>query len=160
MKVLWAPWRMGYVVGDAPPPGSCIFCDLPGAGNDRENLVLSADEHSVVMMNRYPYSNGPVMVAPRMHGADLGALAAGPYAHVMERLRQTAAIVEKALSCHGMNVGLNLGEVGGAGIDTHLHWHIVPRWEGDTNFMPVIGDTKVMPQHLLESYDRLAVHFR
>ncbi len=150
---------MSYVVGEKPPEGSCIFCDLPGAGEDRENLILKADDDCIVMMNRYPYNNGHLMIAPRRHTADLGALEADVYGRLMESLRGAAAIVVRALSCDGMNVGLNLGAVAGAGIDTHLHWHIVPRWGGDTNFMPVVGDTKVMPQHLLESYDLLAPHF-
>lgn len=150
---------MAYVASEKPPPGSCIFCDLPGAGDDRENLVLSADDDTVVMMNRYPYNNGHLMVAPRVHTAELGALAPGPYVHLMERLRVAAAIVAEALGSDGMNIGLNLGKTAGAGIDTHLHWHIVPRWDGDTNFMPVVGETKVMPQHLLASYDLLAPRF-
>lgn len=150
---------MSYVVGEKPPPGSCIFCDLPGAGDDRENLILETRDDYVVLMNRYPYNNGHLMVAPRAHTADLGEIPPGAYASLMEALRRAAAIVREVLSCDGMNIGLNLGRVAGAGIDTHLHWHIVPRWDGDTNFMPVVGETKVMPQHLLESYDALAPRF-
>ena len=150
---------MNYVVGDKPPPGSCIFCDLPGAGADRENLILKTNADCVVLLNRYPYSNGHLMVAPRTHVADLGALEAPVYGRLMEELRNAAEVVRKALSPHGLNIGVNLGKAAGAGIDTHLHWHIVPRWEGDTNFMPVVADIKVMPQHLLESYDQLATYF-
>lgn len=150
---------MSYVVGEKPPAGSCIFCDLPGEGNDRANLVLASDEDCVVMMNKYPYNNGHVMVAPRMHTADLGALSAEAYGRLMEMLRRAAGIVQSTFSCDGMNVGLNIGKGAGAGIDSHLHWHIVPRWDGDTNFMPVVGETKVISQHILESYDQLALHF-
>lgn len=150
---------MSYILGEKPPPGSCIFCDLPGAGDDRNNLILTSDDDYVVMMNRYPYNNGHIMVAPRLHTADLAEVDAAAYARLMEMLRHAMAAVRSALSCDGMNVGLNVGKVGGAGIDSHLHWHIVPRWEGDTNFMPVVADTKVMPQHILESYDALHPHF-
>lgn len=150
---------MSYILGEKPPPGSCIFCDLPRAGKDRENLILTSDDSCVVMMNRYPYNNGHVMVAPRLHTADLGEIDADAYGRLMETLRHAMSAVRAALACDGMNVGLNVGKVGGAGIDAHLHWHIVPRWEGDTNFMPVIADTKVMPQHILESYDALLPHF-
>ncbi|MDG2303813.1 MAG: HIT domain-containing protein [Candidatus Binatia bacterium] len=150
---------MSYVVGEKPAPDACFFCDLPGAGDDRENLILATDDRCVVMMNRYPYNNGHLMVAPREHTAELGVLDPETYAHVMEMLRRTAGIVRTALACDGMNIGLNLGKVAGAGVDSHLHWHIVPRWNGDTNFMPVVAETKVMPQHLLACYDQLAPHF-
>jgi len=150
---------MTYVASEKPSAGSCIFCDLPGAGDDRANLILSADDATVVMLNRYPYNNGHLMIAPRAHTADLGALEPEAYARLMERMRGAAAVVREALQPDGINIGLNLGKVAGAGIDTHLHWHVVPRWDGDTNFMPVIADVKVMPQHLLESFDRLVAYF-
>ena len=150
---------MDYIVGEKPPPGACIFCDKPGANADRENLILRTDADCVVLLNRYPYSNGHLMVAPRAHTADLKALDGRVYGRLMEELRGAAGIVQKALAPHGLNIGLNLGKAAGAGIDTHLHWHIVPRWEGDTNFMPVVADTKVMPQHLLASYDQLVPYF-
>jgi ATP adenylyltransferase len=111
------------------------------------------------MLNRYPYNNGHLMVAPRRHTADLDRLSAPARTDLAETLRLAIGIVRRVLRPSGMNVGLNLGEVAGAGIADHLHWHVVPRWAGDTNFMPVIADTKVMPQHLLESYDTLAPHF-
>ncbi|MBM4269546.1 MAG: HIT domain-containing protein [Deltaproteobacteria bacterium] len=151
---------MTYVAGDAPPPGSCIFCDRPKASDARENLVVHTAADTVVMLNRFPYNPGHLLVAPRSHVADLGALGASDFAALMERLRDAAAILKRELRPDAMNVGLNLGRVAGAGIDAHLHWHIVPRWDGDTNFMPVTAATKVIPQHLHETWDKLAPHFR
>lgn len=151
---------MSYVVGEKPAANSCIFCDLPDRGTPRDDLVLSADEHVVVMMNRYPYNNGHIMVAPRAHTADMDLIEGPAYAALNETVRRAASVLRDALTPDGMNIGLNLGRTAGAGIDSHLHWHLVPRWDGDTNFMPVIGETKVMPQHLSESFDLLAPYFR
>lgn len=151
---------MSYVVGEKPAANSCIFCDLPGRGTPRDDLVLFCDEHVVVMMNRYPYNNGHIMVAPRAHTADMDLIEGPAYAALNEAVRRVARVLRDALTPDGMNIGLNLGRTAGAGIDTHLHWHLVPRWDGDTNFMPVIGETKVMPQHLSESFDLLAPYFR
>jgi ATP adenylyltransferase len=158
-EVLWAPWRMTYILGARGPADECIFCDRPAHGDPRENLVLAADADTCVMLNRYPYNNGHLMVAPRAHVADLALLDAGSFVKLMERLRFAAGVLQRALKPDGMNVGANLGKVAGAGVDAHLHWHIVPRWTGDTNFMPVIAEVKVMPQHLLESYDALKTYF-
>jgi ATP adenylyltransferase len=156
---------MSYGAGDPVARGpsgggtGCIFCDLPRQDDLRESLVLAADDHSVVLLNRYPYNNGHLMVAPRRHAADPGDLDAASYDALMESLRGAIAVVRRVLKPDGMNVGANLGAVAGAGIEAHLHWHVVPRWAGDTNFMPVIADVKVMPQHLLASYDQLRPHF-
>jgi ATP adenylyltransferase len=158
-EVLWAPWRMTYIDSARGEPEVCIFCDRPARGDRRENLVLHADEWVSVMLNRYPYNSGHLMVSPRSHTADFSALGREEFAALMEKFRAATAILREALSPDGMNVGANLGKVAGAGFDAHLHWHIVPRWNGDTNFMPVVADVKVMPQHLLETYDRLAPRF-
>jgi|SRR5581483_1723951 len=149
---------MAYVGADRAPSG-CIFCELPRAGDARENLVLEAGPDAVVMLNRFPYNNGHLMVAPRRHTGDLAELSDGEYRGLMDRLRAAVAIVQRVLTPDAMNVGANLGRDAGAGIADHLHWHVVPRWAGDTNFMPVIGDVKVMPQHLLASWDQLRPHF-
>ena len=157
-RVLWAPWRMAFI-RSAKRPG-CIFCGInPRTPDLRERLVLAVTRHSVVMLNRYPYNNGHLMIAPRRHTADFDRLSAAARVDLAETLRRSIAIVRRALRPDGMNVGLNLGQIAGAGIADHLHWHIVPRWSGDTNFMPVIAETKSMPQHLLESYDSLAPRF-
>jgi ATP adenylyltransferase len=111
------------------------------------------------MLNKYPYTNGHLMVAPHRHTADLTALSDEEYAELMQEVRSAVAILKKAMQPQGINVGINLGVCAGAGIADHLHWHAVPRWAGDTNFMPVIGSVRVMPQHLLENYDRLLPYF-
>jgi ATP adenylyltransferase len=155
---LWAPWRMEYV-GDQGPKPACIFCELPQSPDLRTALVLSVEEHFVVMLNRFPYNNGHLMVAPRQHTADLAEISTDGYQALMSGLRRACDVVGEVLSPDGMNVGINLGAVAGAGIADHLHWHIVPRWNGDTNFMPVLAETRVMPQHLEASYDMFHPHF-
>jgi ATP adenylyltransferase len=122
-------------------------------------LVLTQSRHAVVMMNKYPYNNGHLLIAPKQHENSLAGLAPEEYSDLSEVLRRAVDIVKTVLNPGGVNVGMNLGKCAGAGIEDHLHWHIVPRWEGDTNFMPVIGETRVMPQHLADSYDRLQPHF-
>ena len=157
MEVVWAPWRMSFIA--AGKETGCIFCRKPRHPDPRESLVLAITAKSVVMMNKYPYNNGHVMVAPRKHAADLDRLTLSERRDLAETLRVAMGILRRELRPEGMNVGLNLGAVAGAGVPGHLHWHVVPRWHGDTNFMPVIAETKVMPQHLLESYERLRPRF-
>ena len=157
MQVLWAPWRMVYV-GGAREERGCIFC--PAADEDpRDRLRLGSTGHSLVMLNRFPYQSGHVMVAPRRHTADLAALPPAEHADLAETLRRAIAALDAALHPEGFNVGMNLGAAAGAGVVDHLHWHVVPRWSGDTNFMPVLADVKVIPQHLLETWDRLRPAF-
>ena len=157
MEILWAPWRMTYV-GAAREERACIFCAAP-TGDPRDRLLLGTTIHSLVMLNRFPYQSGHLMVAPRRHTADLPALSATEHADLAETLRRALAVIGDALRPEGFNLGMNLGACAGAGFADHLHWHIVPRWTGDTNFMPVLADVKVVPQHLLETYDRLRVAF-
>ncbi|MEW6271226.1 MAG: HIT domain-containing protein [Thermodesulfobacteriota bacterium] len=158
-QVLWAPWRMTYVEGESPRTKGCIFCDLPAHGDPRENLVLHADDDAVVMLNRYPYNSGHLMVAPRRHAGDPLELAPEAWAGLMEHLRRALAALRETFRPEGVNVGANLGAAAGAGIADHLHWHLVPRWPGDTNFMPVLAEVKVVPQHLLATYDLLKRHY-
>lgn len=153
MKVLWAPWRM--TLFSAPKRKGCIFCDLPRSDDLRAVLVLAVTRSSLVMLNRYPYNSGHLMVAPHRHTADLGRLTRAERGEMHDVLMHTIEILSRELAPDGMNVGMNLGAAAGAGIADHLHWHVVPRWMGDTNFMPAIGSVKVMPQHLLNTYDRL-----
>ena len=153
MDVLWAPWRMAYI--EAPKSEqACIFCAAT-TGDPRDRLLLGGTAHSLVMLNRYPYQNGHLMVAPRRHTADLPELGADEHGDLAETLRRALASLGDAFHPEGFNVGMNIGACAGAGVRDHLHWHIVPRWAGDTNFMPVLADVHVMPQHLLETYDRL-----
>jgi ATP adenylyltransferase len=160
MDRLWAPWRMPYILAEADKRevGGCIFCDLPAQGADRhrENLILACGQRALVILNRYPYTNGHLMVVPRAHVADPSLLAVEDYRVVTELLRRTTAALRQAVSPHGLNLGMNLGRVAGAGIDEHCHYHVVPRWSGDTNFIAVTGDTKVISEGLLETYDRIA----
>jgi ATP adenylyltransferase len=157
MDVLFAPWRMAYIGGPKEP--GCIFCTKPEADDLKTALVLARPQHAVVMLNRYPYGNGHVMVAPRRHTADLSALAADEHGALAETLRRSAALLQGLFHCDGMNIGMNLGSAGGAGIADHLHWHIVPRWIGDTNFMPLIAEVRSIPEHLEALWVRLRPMF-
>ncbi|MGH7772566.1 MAG: HIT family protein [Candidatus Binatia bacterium] len=159
MKPLWAPWRMTYIEDDTKKEG-CIFCDKFKGADARSTLVLAQTAHSVVMLNKYPYNNGHLLLAPKRHAGRLSSLLLEEYADLSQALRGSVDILLKVLKPGGINVGMNLGRCAGAGVEDHLHWHVVPRWEGDTNFMPVVGEVRVMPQHLLESYDRLSPFFR
>jgi ATP adenylyltransferase len=158
MDQLWAPWRM-ELIQKGEPQGGCIFCDLPRKTNDRENLILGRTANTFAILNKYPYNNGHLMVVPRTHTGDLHGLPEAEWQELNTMLRAALKIVQDAYKPHGANVGINLGRVAGAGIADHAHWHVVPRWNGDTNFMPVLGLTKVMIEHLYESWDRLRPAF-
>jgi ATP adenylyltransferase len=131
-------------------PAGCIFCEFPAApeADDRKNLVVHRTRHAFVVLNRFPYTSGHLMVVPRRHGADLDALPPEEWADLQESLRRAAAVLRAAYRPDGLNVGMNLGQAAGAGIVDHLHWHLVPRWRGDNNFMPVLADVRVMVDHL------------
>jgi ATP adenylyltransferase len=137
------------------PQKGCIFCELPRAGDDRANLILGRSRNAFAILNRFPYTNGHLMVVPRAHAKELHALSREEHDELGEKLRVAVRLVGEAYAAEGYNLGMNLGRVAGAGIADHLHWHVVPRWNGDTNFMPVLGDTKVMIEHLSASWDRL-----
>ncbi len=159
-KPLWAPWRMEFI--RAEKPAGCIFCLFPaeeGEEADRRNLVVHRSPRSFTILNRYPYNNGHVMIVPRAHVRRLEDLDPGDFADLQDELRRATGVVRAVYGPEGMNVGMNLGKVAGAGIEEHLHWHVVPRWGGDTNFMPVLADTKVMIEHLDESWARLRAGF-
>lgn len=157
MKQLWAPWRMSYISRqDKQEQEGCIFCLSEAVDTDRERLVLFRGRYAYIIMNKYPYSNGHLMVAPFQHTADLGSLSDAE-AVDMHRLTILARdVLSECFAPQGFNVGMNWGGVAGAGVRDHLHQHIVPRWQGDTNFMPVFGDVRVIPQHLEETYELLA----
>ena len=161
MKNLWAPWRVTYVTGDsekATPPDAepCIFCRFPQEKDDRENLLLHRGEKSFVMLNRYPYSNAHLLIVPYVHAAELGALPEDVHDELFRMTTRMTGVIKKAMNAEGINLGMNLGRCAGAGIADHLHVHLVPRWNGDTNFMPVLAETKVISEHLLATYDKLA----
>ena len=157
MRQIWAPWRMTYI--GAVKEKSCIFCDKVEIKDDRSGLVLARTTHALVMLNKYPYNSCHLMVAPKQHTHQFSSLLSVEYMELCVALQKAVEILWKALKPGGMNVGMNLGRCAGAGIEDHLHWHLVPRWEGDTNYMPVLSDVRVMPEHLLESYDRLSPFF-
>lgn len=154
METLFAPWRLAFVESGEKPKG-CIFCLFPAESRDRENLVLGRSAHSFVILNRYPYNNGHLMVVPRAHVSDLGALEEEPFADLQRLLRTSCQVIREAYGPDAMNVGMNLGRAAGAGIADHLHWHVVPRWSGDVNFMPVLAETRVIPEHLDATWARL-----
>lgn len=159
MEVLWALWRMAYVGGGAAPaPGGCIFCAAL-VGDPRERLTLGTTRSSIVMLNRYPYASGHLMVAPRRHTAALADLPTDEHVDLAEAVRRALGSLESVLRPQGFNVGMNLGACAGAGVVDHLHWHLVPRWAGDTNFMTTLADSRVIPQHLEETWARLRPAF-
>jgi len=161
MDRLWAPWRMAYILAGDEAADVCIFCQFPSEGPSRFRAhgILCASERAFVIMNKYPYGNGHVMVVPRAHAADPTALTDEDWRATSDLLRKTVEAVRVALGAHGFNVGMNLGRVAGAGIDKHCHFHVVPRWNGDTNFMPVVGDVKVLSEAVADTYQRLLPHF-
>jgi len=161
MDHLWAPWRMSYIEAAAGPgSAACIFC-IPGAGagEDRERLVVHRASGAFAMLNRYPYNPGHLMVAAYDHGGDLGSMEPAAWAAVAAEVRLAARVLSQTLRCDGFNGGWNQGRLAGAGFADHLHVHLVPRWAGDTNFMPVVADVKVVPEHLDETHRRLAEAF-
>ncbi|WP_422931321.1 HIT family protein [Singulisphaera sp. PoT] len=158
MDRLWAPWRAQYI--RESPKGveadqGCFICRALGGEEDRENLLVSRTPHSVVLLNRFPYNNGHLLVAPIVHRGTLGELTGSDLLEPIDTLRTMTAVLDRVLRPQGYNVGLNQGSASGAGLPGHLHWHIVPRWDGDTNFMPVLANAKVIVESLLEFYDRL-----
>ncbi len=154
MKRLWAPWRMAYVGGSQASPG-CIFCTALGADDDRGRLLLRRGPHAFLILNAYPYTPGHLMAALNRHVAAI----ADAGAEELGDLLRLAGVATRALAAEyraeGFNIGVNQGRVAGAGVEDHLHLHVVPRWGGDTNFMPVLGDVRVLPESLEATYDRL-----
>ncbi|MBC7644167.1 MAG: HIT domain-containing protein [Thermoleophilia bacterium] len=150
---LWAPWRLSYVTG-AKPDG-CVLCAPDATADDGDALVVWRGQCCRVMMNRFPYANGHIMVIPNRHVADLTELTDIESREAQMLISDALVVMRAAMNAEGFNVGLNLGEAAGAGIASHLHWHVVPRWAGDTNFMPVLADVTVMPQHLSTTHELL-----
>ncbi|MGD9897558.1 MAG: HIT domain-containing protein [Calditrichaceae bacterium] len=161
MKRLWAPWRMEYILNEIDKsPEGCIFCDLPPQKDDRKNLIVYRAEKCFVMLNKFPYNNGHLMVVPYLHTGNILDLDDDIMLDLQKVIQMAVKVLENEMSPHAMNIGMNLGRVAGAGIVDHLHYHIVPRWDGDTNFMPVISDTKVISESLTVSRDKLHNGFK
>lgn len=159
---LWAPWRLSYVK-TAPPKDAdaCFLCSARDAEHeaDAENLLVHRGEHSLVVLNRFPYNNGHLLVTPAAHKADLRDLSDEELLECSHMLQKMLTVLQNSVHPDGFNVGLNLGRIAGAGVPGHLHWHIVPRWRGDTNFMPILGDAKVIPQSLDALYEVVLAEF-
>jgi ATP adenylyltransferase len=155
MDQLWAPWRLSYVTAAPPKSDSCFICTGLGADRDRDNLIALRTPKSVVVLNRFPYNNGHLLIAPRAHKGRLDDLDSEELLEVMDTLRLMTRLLEDLMKPDGFNIGLNLGRTAGAGLPGHLHWHVVPRWDGDTNFMPVVGDVKVLALSLDKLWEML-----
>jgi len=140
--------------------GDCIFCPGHDRSQDEARLILHVGPLTMVVMNRFPYINGHLLVAPVRHLSDLEALSRDEMLDLLKMVREATGVLKKAMNPEGFNVGLNLGKVAGAGMEEHLHFHIVPRWNGDTNFMTVFGEVRVIPEHIEETYGRLLPHFK
>ena len=153
MKRLWSPWRLEYLT--APKAEDCIFCHAAGSEGDRENLVLLRGARAFLILNRYPYNNGHFMAVPYDHVPSLEDLDPATLTELMLLVNRGIAALRACMRPDGFNVGVNLGAVAGAGIEDHVHVHVVPRWAGDTNFMPVVGDMRVVPQTWMQTYDDL-----
>ena len=157
---IWAPWRLAYVKDASKDSAEeCIFCAKPAEDDDEANLIVHRGDRCFVILNLYPYTNGHLMIAPYEHLATLPALGSETVAEMMALSQRAMTILEESYQPHGYNVGFNQGRVAGAGVEHHIHMHVVPRWGGDTNFMPVLADTRVMPQTLEQSYEALKGKF-
>jgi ATP adenylyltransferase len=158
---LWSPWRMAFVSGEAGSSGDsgCIFCGPLAAGDDERAGILARGPLAFALLNAFPYNTGHLMVAPLRHCGDLDALTADERAELMELTSRSVSLIREVMNADGFNVGANLGAVAGAGVPGHVHLHVVPRWGGDTNFMPVVGDTKVLPEMLAQTYAKLRPAF-
>jgi ATP adenylyltransferase len=154
---MWAPWRAHYIQSASASPqgiGECFLCRALASDQDRQNLLVERHACSLVILNRYPYNNGHLLVAPCLHRGTLGELEGPDLLEPIETIQRMVTVLDRMLRPQGYNIGLNQGHAAGAGLPGHLHWHIVPRWDGDTNFMPVLGQTKVIVESLYEFYDR------
>src|ERR1700736_1905061 len=158
MKQLWAPWRMAYIEGAASPPDACFLCTAAAADAPDDAHVVEQTALTITLLNRFPYSSGHVMVVPRRHAPDILALTPDEGSAGFSGLQRAVRALDEALNPGGYNVGINQGSVAGASIE-HVHLHVVPRWGGDTNFMPVTGDTKVLPESVEQTAGRLRSAF-
>ncbi|MGF1582010.1 MAG: HIT family protein [Gemmataceae bacterium] len=158
MDSLWAPWRLQYVAAPKKSDESvkdCFICRGQNEQNDKENLIVLRESEVLVVLNRFPYNNGHLLIAPNDHIGELTDLGDKQLLQCMQVIQRMVTILKGTMQPHGFNIGLNLGRAGGAGLPGHLHWHVVPRWNGDTNFMPVLGETKVISQSLEALYELL-----
>ncbi len=165
MKRLWAPWRMEYIL-DEHKHDSCLFCDISkkeknrvNQSRDRKNLVLHRSKKCFVILNKYPYNSGHLMVVPYFHTSSFDGLDDDVLFDLIKNMERSTGILKQVLNPDGFNMGLNFGKVAGAGMESHMHIHVVPRWTGDTDSMPIIAETRVMPEHLMKTYNKLVKVF-
>ncbi len=159
---IWAPWRMEYILAPKGPGTACPFCGIASdePAERRRQHVLARRSGALVLLNRYPFAAGHLLVLPERHAGDIADLNAAEHDALFALVRDAVVALRAAVRLDGVNVGMNLGRAAGAGVTEHVHAHVVPRWEGDTNFMPVLADVRVMPQHLDATFDALLPHFR
>jgi ATP adenylyltransferase len=158
MDRIWAPWRIDYILGKEREPG-CIFCTKPSSGDDEESLIVHRASGAFTMMNKFPYNNGHLLVSPYRHVSDPCDLTAEEGGLVFQEVCRAITVLRDVMRADGFNVGINLGTVAGAGIEEHLHYHVIPRWNGDTNLMPVLADVRVIPEHLSSTCRKIAAGF-
>jgi ATP adenylyltransferase len=159
LQRLWTPWRMAYIRGEGKDVGGCPFCVLPAGDDDAEALILARGEHAYAILNAYPYNPGHLMAVPYRHVSALADVSADELHEMADLCQAGVRALEATSGAKAFNIGINVGALAGAGIADHIHQHVVPRWGGDTNFMPVIGQTRVLPELLEETYQRLAPAF-
>lgn len=160
--ILWTPWRHEYIKGGVQEKGpkECVFCTAIRKGSQFESLILDTSEHCAVILNKYPYNNGHTMVIPKLHTPDMASLPEEVFTDLHIQLRRACRAIQQAYNPQGMNIGMNMGKMAGAGIADHIHYHLLPRWGGDTNFMPLLGGTKVISETLDQTYARLLPYFK
>ena len=159
MERLWSPWRMEYIESAHDDDVECIFCHLHNENKDEQNFILTRERHAFALLNAYPYNPGHLMVAPYRHAGDFEDLTDAEMTDASHLLQRAVRAMREEMEPDGYNVGMNLGRVAGAGVPGHVHWHVVPRWNGDTNFMPVVGHTRVLPESLDDTYGKLKPRF-
>jgi ATP adenylyltransferase len=158
MERIWAPWRIDYIVGEEKEPG-CIFCTKPASERDDDNLIVHRADGAFTMMNKFPYNNGHVLIVPYRHVPDICALDSQENSLLVQEVCRAIQTLKLVMQAEGFNVGINMGKVAGAGYDEHVHYHIVPRWTGDTNILPVLADVKIIPEHLRSTCKKLREGF-
>lgn len=158
MKTLWAPWRIEYILSEKEK--GCIFCSKPSEKEDEANYMLYRGKFSFVMMNKYPYNNGHLMISPYNHRSDLSGLTQEEITDTFLTVQRCESILKRAFHPEGLNIGINIGIAAGAGVKDHVHIHVVPRWNGDTNYMTVVSEVRVVPEHLKMTYKTLAPYFQ